>query len=258
MCSCANCARSWPWPRAARITSKPCGVAVTCCARPQTKNKRRYRGDASHCGIAATHERSTMNSDQVRQRAEKSFKQEEHAHDSRKAVTEYEARSRHSRKDRTFQSSSTGKGSTVLPQSQPSPLRSLSLPATSISNLRERMSEGSRNSLMRMGFRSPQAAPAPPAMRQAISVPPRKRRSPNSRRRRYLTCYGLLRSQDACIHDRHFAIRVSASAIRLLNRSAIHPQPGAWQNRRRRANPTAVSQCTWVPISKLRARFSGK
>ncbi len=35
-----------------------------------------------------------MNSDQVRQRAEQSFKQEEHVHDGRKAVTEYEARAR--------------------------------------------------------------------------------------------------------------------------------------------------------------------
>ena len=31
-----------------------------------------------------------MNSDQARQRAEKSFKQEERAHDARKAMTEYE------------------------------------------------------------------------------------------------------------------------------------------------------------------------
>ncbi len=35
-----------------------------------------------------------MNSDQTRQRAEKSFKQEERARDSRKATTEYEARAR--------------------------------------------------------------------------------------------------------------------------------------------------------------------
>ena len=71
----------------------------------------------------------------------------------------------------------------VLPQSPPSPLRRLSLPATSIWDLRERMSNSSRNSLMRMGFQSSQAAPARPAMRQAISAPPRRRRSPNSRQR---------------------------------------------------------------------------
>jgi len=35
-----------------------------------------------------------MNSDQARQRAEESFKQEEQARDGRKAMTEYEARAR--------------------------------------------------------------------------------------------------------------------------------------------------------------------
>ena len=39
-----------------------------------------------------------MNSDQARQRAEKSFKQEEPARDGRKAMTEYEARARDIRK----------------------------------------------------------------------------------------------------------------------------------------------------------------
>jgi hypothetical protein len=35
-----------------------------------------------------------VNSDQARQRAEKSFKQEEHARDGRRAMTEHEARAR--------------------------------------------------------------------------------------------------------------------------------------------------------------------
>jgi len=42
------------------------------------------------CGIVAAQETIIMISDQVRQRAEKSFKQKERARDGRKAMTEYD------------------------------------------------------------------------------------------------------------------------------------------------------------------------
>jgi hypothetical protein len=43
------------------------------------------------CGTVAARETFPMTSDQARQRAEKSFKQEGRARDRRKAMTEYEA-----------------------------------------------------------------------------------------------------------------------------------------------------------------------
>jgi len=49
------------------------------------------------CGIVAAQGTITMSSDQPRQRAEKSFKQDERARDGRKAMTEYEAQARATR-----------------------------------------------------------------------------------------------------------------------------------------------------------------
>jgi hypothetical protein len=46
------------------------------------------------CGIVAAQETIIINSDQARQRAEKSFKQKERARDGRKVMTEYEAQVR--------------------------------------------------------------------------------------------------------------------------------------------------------------------
>ena len=48
----------------------------------------------SICGIFASEETFTVNSDQARQRAERSFKKEERAQDARAAVTEYETEAR--------------------------------------------------------------------------------------------------------------------------------------------------------------------
>lgn len=45
-------------------------------------------------GIIATPERFAMNSDQARQRAEKSFRKEDRALDGLKAMTEYEVQAR--------------------------------------------------------------------------------------------------------------------------------------------------------------------
>jgi len=49
------------------------------------------KGAVFFCGIFAAEETFTVTSDQARQRAEKSFRQEERARDARKAMTEYEA-----------------------------------------------------------------------------------------------------------------------------------------------------------------------
>jgi hypothetical protein len=51
----------------------------------------------SICGIFASEETFTVNSDQARQRAERSFKKEERAQDARAAVTEYETEARATR-----------------------------------------------------------------------------------------------------------------------------------------------------------------
>jgi hypothetical protein len=52
-------------------------------------------------------EKFVMNSDQAQQRAERNFKKEERAQDGRKAMIEYEAEARATRKkDRTFKSAS--------------------------------------------------------------------------------------------------------------------------------------------------------
>jgi hypothetical protein len=51
-------------------------------------------------GIVASREIFTMNSDQARQRAEKSFKKEERAQDGRAAMTEYETEA-HATREKT-------------------------------------------------------------------------------------------------------------------------------------------------------------
>jgi hypothetical protein len=50
------------------------------------------------CKIVATQEKFVMNSDQAQQRAERNFKKEERAQDGRKAMIEYEAEARATRK----------------------------------------------------------------------------------------------------------------------------------------------------------------
>jgi hypothetical protein len=50
------------------------------------------------CEIVATQEKFVMNSDQAKQRAERNFKKEERAQDGRKAMIEYEAEARATRK----------------------------------------------------------------------------------------------------------------------------------------------------------------